>query len=468
MQNKEITTWQDKEALRRYITIMPLLEPDIDEGKKRELREKIAAENGLSTRTVYRYEKSYNEGQFQGLKPVSRAVRKHKGRPENFDEIINEAIQLKKEVPRRSIRQIIKILELEGWAEPGLLKKSTLQRYLFNAGFGRKQMQRYVQSRESSSKRFCRPHRMELIQGDIKYGPSIRQKDGKVIKTYLSSLIDDHSRYILQSEFYPDMKNAIVEDTFHKAVLQHGHFDSAYLDHGSQYVSKQLLKSCTMLGITLRFAPVKSGKSKGKIEKFHQVVDRFIAEIKVSHVDSVEELNRRWKIFLDQDYHKTPHDGIADYYRAKGVDVPPCGITPEQEWNRDTRELSFIDVKTVSNAFLHHEERQIDQAGCFSFEGEMYEASVSLAGAKVEIAYDPMNTDVISVIYQGKEAVTAHKVKISSFASKSSVVPESMNTAEPETSRFLDALENNYNKEHRLIADAISFGNYGKAGDTNV
>ena len=28
--------------------------------------------------------------------------------------------------------------------------------------------------------------------------------------------------------------------------------------------------------------------------------------------------------------------------------------------------------------------------------------------------------------------------------------------------------ENNYNKEHRLIADAISFGNYGKAGDTNV
>ena len=141
MQNKEITTWQDKEALRRYITIMPLLEPDIDEGKKRELREKIAAENGLSTRTVYRYEKSYNEGQFQGLKPVSRAVRKHKGRPENFDEIINEAIQLKKEVPRRSIRQIIKILELEGWAEPGLLKKSTLQRYLFNAGFGRKQMQ---------------------------------------------------------------------------------------------------------------------------------------------------------------------------------------------------------------------------------------------------------------------------------------------------------------------------------------
>ena len=152
MQNKEITTWQDKEALRRYITIMPLLEPDIDEGKKRELREKIAAENGLSTRTVYRYEKSYNEGQFQGLKPVSRAVRKHKGRPENFDEIINEAIQLKKEVPRRSIRQIIKILELEGWAEPGLLKKSTLQRYLFNAGFGRKQMQRYVQSRESSCK----------------------------------------------------------------------------------------------------------------------------------------------------------------------------------------------------------------------------------------------------------------------------------------------------------------------------
>lgn len=47
---------------------------------------------------------------------------------------------------------------------------------------------------------------MELLQGDIKYGPELRTTDGGLIKTYLSSLIDDHSRYIVQSEFYDNQR----------------------------------------------------------------------------------------------------------------------------------------------------------------------------------------------------------------------------------------------------------------------
>jgi hypothetical protein len=37
-----------------------------------------------------------------------------------------------------------------------------------------KQMRRYAEARATSSRRFCREHRMELIQADIKYGPDIR------------------------------------------------------------------------------------------------------------------------------------------------------------------------------------------------------------------------------------------------------------------------------------------------------
>lgn len=89
------------------------------------------------------------------------------------------------------------------------------KRYLYNAGLGVKQMKRYTEKRETSSRRFCRPHRMELLQGDIKYGPDIRLSDGTLIKTYLSSLIDDHSRFIVQSEFYDNQRQEVVEDTFH-------------------------------------------------------------------------------------------------------------------------------------------------------------------------------------------------------------------------------------------------------------
>ncbi|MCD7746609.1 MAG: DDE-type integrase/transposase/recombinase, partial [Lachnospiraceae bacterium] len=265
MQNKEVRNWQDEEALKRFQIISPLLDESLDEGKRSQLRDEIAERNGISKRSVYRYEKSFREGSFQGLKPMNREKRRSQALPENFDEIVAEAIQLKKEVPRRSVRQIIKILELEGWAAPGVLKASTMQRYLYKAGFGTKQMKRYAEKRESSSRRFCRPHRMELIQGDIKYGPDIRTSDGKLVKTYLSSLIDDHSRYILQSEVYDNQRQEIVEDTFYKAILKHGRFDCTYLDNGTQYTSNQLEQACAKLGIRVLHAKPRACESKGKI-----------------------------------------------------------------------------------------------------------------------------------------------------------------------------------------------------------
>ena len=188
MQSKEVKKWQDEEALKRYQMIAPLLDEDLDEAKRRQLREEIAARYEISKRSLYRYEAKYREEAFDGLRPMNREKRRRQALPENYDEIVGEAIQLKREVPKRSVRQIIKILEIEGYAAPGVLKASTLQRYLYNAGLGVKQMKRYTEKRETSSRRFCRPHRMELLQGDIKYGPDIRLIDGTLIKTYLCLL----------------------------------------------------------------------------------------------------------------------------------------------------------------------------------------------------------------------------------------------------------------------------------------
>ena len=464
MASKEVRNWQDQEALKRLEMITPLMDPDMDDAKRCQMREEIAEKNNITTRSLYRYEKYYRENSFDGLRPMNRQMRRSAKLPGNYDEIVAQAIQLKREVPRRSVRQIIKILEIEGWAPPGILKASTLQRYLYKAGLGKKQMRKFTESRETSSRRFCRPHRMELLQGDIKYGPQIRDKDGKLIKTYLSSLIDDHSRYILQSEFYDNQRAEIVEDTFHKAILKHGAFDTGYLDNGTQYISEQLQKSCGKLGIRLLHAKPRNCEAKGKIEKFHQKVDSFIAEIRVAHVHSVEELNERWKYYLEEEYQKEGHDGIREYYEAMDVKVPSGGISPEQEWNRDTRKLTFIDVGTVSEAFMHHEMRQIDKTGCFSFEGHLYEASTALAGAEVEIIYDPLHTAEIEVRYQGIAPIKAKPVRIGAFADKKPVVPVGMTDQIPKSSRLLDALEKKYKENHRLFADAISFAGYGKEG----
>ena len=269
MESREVKNWRNEEALKRYQMIAPLLDPEIDNAKRCMLREQIATREGVSIRTVYRYERSYQEGRFDGLIPKNREKRRSQKLPDNWEEIIREAIQLKKEVPRRSVRQIIMILESEDYAAPGIIKQSTLQRYLYDAGMGKKALKRYTEDRQASSKKFCKAHRLELYQGDIKYGPVIRDKAGKKIQTYLSSVIDDHSRYITQSEWYDNQRKETVEDTVHKAVLKHGVFDSFYVDNGKQYLSKQLHKSCARIGIRVLHTPPFSGKSKGKVERFH-------------------------------------------------------------------------------------------------------------------------------------------------------------------------------------------------------
>lgn len=137
MEKKEVKKWQGEEALKRYQMIAPLLEPEMEEGKRRQLREEAAEKNGISKRTLYRYEKSYREKGFDGLRPESRTKRRQQRLPENFDEIVGQAVQLKREVPKRSVRQVIKALELEGWAAPGGFKAVQCRGVCMLPGLGR-------------------------------------------------------------------------------------------------------------------------------------------------------------------------------------------------------------------------------------------------------------------------------------------------------------------------------------------
>jgi len=119
----------------------------------------------------------------------------------------------------------------------------------------------------------------------------------------------------------------------------------------------------------------------------------------------------------------------------------------------------------VSEAFTHHETRMTDKAGCFSLGGRQYEASVALAGMEVEIAYDPLNRETVTVSLGKMEKIQAHPVRIGAFAAKTPARPVGMTDMLPETSRFLDALEKRYKQDHGMMANALSFGEYGKAGE---
>lgn len=467
--NQPTLGWQEAEALRRYQLIAPLLEEESDPALRTKLREKIAGEKEVSVRTLYRYEQAYHNGGFPGLLPADRKKQCSSRLPENFERLLQEAIQLKREVPKRSVRQIIRILELEKRVAPGKLKRSTLERHLYRAGFGVKQMQMYNDARKSSSKRFCKPNRMMLVQADIKYGPFLPiGLNGKKIQTYLSSAIDDHSRFILASRFYDNQESAIVQDTFHNLIDHYGKFDTCYFDNGSQYVDHQLNVSLAKLGINIRHAPVHQGQAKGKIEKYHQVVDSFIREVKLKNVQTLEELNRLWAIYLDTEYQNRAHSGIAEYYESLGAAVPEAGISPRQEFYRDSRPLTFLNTNVVAEAFLHHEKRKVDKGACISFQGKKYETKPSLIGFTVEIAYDPANPSMLTVNYPGVEPFEAKPVKIGSFCDKNPTLPISMQQGAPTTSRLLDGLEKEYAESVEKLADAISFVSLRQEGNSHV
>ena len=467
--NVETKQWQEEQALNRFRLIAPLLEEGIDIAKKQALREQLSQTHQISTRSIYRYEKAYEAGGFSALKPRNRELRRSQNLPDNFDELLSEAIHLKREVPTRSVAQIILILEMEGHVPPGILKRPTLQRHLYDAGFGKKQMRKYTEARTSSSKRFCKSNRMMLVEADIKYGPVLPiGKDGAMVQTYLSVIIDNHSRFVLDAKFYDNQRAEIVEDSYRRAILKQGKMSAAFHDNGKQYVSKQLIRSLSTLGIRVLHAKPYFAQSKGGVEVFNRFVNSFLAEIKAQKVRTLEQLNHYWDIWLEEYYHNKPHEGIAEYYRSLGSPVPKEGISPRQEWNRDSKPLVFLDASVVGKAFLHHEKREVDKGACISFQGLKYETSAALIGATVEIAYDPMAPQIITVSYPGIEPIEAKPLTIGSFCDPKPELPACMLPKEPETSRFLKGLERRHEENRQMKANALSFGAYRKEGRSDV
>ena len=110
-------------AEERMTLIAPLLSQNLDKDSVRLIRAEICERNQISQRTLERYLTSYLKGGFDALKPQSRSAECKYKIPQ---ELLDEAIRLRRELPSRSVPTIIKILELEGKAEPGFLKRTTL------------------------------------------------------------------------------------------------------------------------------------------------------------------------------------------------------------------------------------------------------------------------------------------------------------------------------------------------------
>lgn len=247
-------------ATQRVQLLAPLLAEGLDPAKKAQLKTQICAQTGISDRTLRRYLGMYRDGGFDALKPKSKGRRPKES---IADYVLEQAILLRREVPGRSVAQIIQVLEWEGLVQPGQIKRSTLQEQLSKRGYSTRHMKMYASS-GIAARRFQQKYRNKLWHSDIKYGPylPVGQDDTKK-QVYLVTFMDDATRFILHGEFYPTLDQVIVEDCFRKAIQKYGVPESVFFDNGSQYKTKWMNRACAKMGIRLLFAKPYSPEATG-------------------------------------------------------------------------------------------------------------------------------------------------------------------------------------------------------------
>jgi len=440
-------------AVQRMQWLSPLLADGLDAAKVQQLKTEICGQTGFSERTLRRWKAQYQAEGFEGLKP------KGKGRPRYGaipPDLLEQAILLRREVPRRSIRQIIQILEWEGRAQPGQLKRSTLQEKLTEHGYSARHMRLYADT-GVAARRYQRRHRNQLWSSDIKYGPYLPiGPGGKKQQVYLVAMLDDATRFVVHGAFYPTQDQTIVEDCFRQSIQKHGAPDTVYFDNGTQYRNRWMVRTCSKLGIRLLYTRPYSPESKGKIERFNQTVDAFLAEVSLEKPQTLEQLNERFAIWLSECYQYQPH-------AALGKD-----ISPDTAFRSDTQPLRFVDAENLKNAFLHAETRKVDKSGCISFLGRKYEVGLMFVGRTVDMVYDPSDLSELTIEYEGHTPWTARPLHIGERTGKRPSLPGHMTTIPADASRLLDAAERKHQKRQEQQTPAVSYRSAWKEADADV
>lgn len=440
-------------ATERMQLLAPLLAEGLDKAKVKQIKDGICNQTGLSERTLRRYLEKYRLEGFTGLKP------KGKGRKRNEDaipvHILEQAILLRREVPTRSVSQIIQILEWEGLAEPGQIKRSSLQEKLADKGYSTRHMRMYADT-GVASRRFQKRHRNQLWHSDIKFGPYLPiGSEGAKKQVYLVTFVDDATRFVLYGQFYPVLDQVIVEDCFRQAVLRYGAPDAVYFDNGKQYRTKWMTRACSKLGIKLLFAKPYSPEATGKVERFNRVVDSFLAESALEKPQSLDRLNELFHVWLSECYQNKIHSALGNK-------------TPMIAYQSDSKALRFLASETITNAFLHCEERKVDKAGCISFMNKKYEAGLNFIGCTVDVIYDPADISELTIEYEGHKAFRVKELVIGHRAGQRPKLPEFKQIELTECSRLLIAAEQKNRGRKEQQAHAVSYRTLKKEESAHV
>jgi putative transposase len=439
-------------AAFRFGVIAPIVQRNLHPGERYALLRDLAEQSykipysdntSISIRSLERYLQAYETGGFEALKPKTR---EKKGSLRHLDpDILRRALELRRELPSRSVETIIRLLELEGKVAPGVIKSRTLSRYFLEQGWGKKDIDRKV---GKIFRHFEHEESNECWQIDTQHSLYLPNPENpeKRKKVYLIAMIDDHSRRIMHAEFFFEERYPRLERCVQKAVLKYGVPRILYCDNGSVYNAKQFQVICARMGTKLIHAKPYSPESKGKIEKFFQYVDTsFTGEanllINQGKLESLQQLNtylRSWLEAYDTRVHRTTKQ------------------TPKQRYEARTDHIRHLSAEQLQEIFLWEEERTVRKTSVVEIEGNFYDVDSALRGKKVQVRYNPFDLSLIQIWKDGQRYADAKPAELRS--QRHSKLPDEPDDARPTViSNYLERLRQEQEEKKRKALGTTSF-----------
>lgn len=325
----------------------------------------------VSKDTIDRWIRLWRAGGFDALKPRGRTQG-----PVTDPGVLALAETLKRENPARTAAQVRRIMTTTLGDAPS---ESTLLRHFRTLDIP-------TGTPAAATGRFEAAHPNEIWVGDGLHGPKINGR-----KTYLFAFLDDHSRMVVAARW------AFAEDTvrlaaaLRPALEARGIPEGIYVDNGSAFSDASLMRICARLGIRLIHSRPYRPQGRGKIERFfNTVTSQFLTEITTepaataqqatgTAVASLGELNALFTSWVEVVYHRAVHT--------------TTGQSPLTRWQAGwaERRPKRKDPEVITEAFRWSAHRTVTKTGTVSLHANTYQVDPLLAGARVELIYDPFD-----------------------------------------------------------------------------
>lgn len=380
----------EKIALFRYQLIRDAADESVSPRERGPMVRALAGEHPgpfgepvhVAKDTIDRWIRAWRRGGFDALKPAGRTqgARTAVG-------VLALAETLKRERPGRTAAQVRRIMIATLGDAPS---ESTLLRHFRSLDIP-------TGTPAAATGRFEAAHPNEIWVGDGLHGPRIGGR-----KTYLFAFLDDHSRMVVAARW------AYAEDTvrlaaaLRPAMEARGIPQGIYVDNGSAFVDASLIRICARLGVRLIHSRPYRPQGRGKIERFfNTVTNQFLTEITTTStttstdgadttadaageaagtaVAGLDELNALFTSWVEVVYHHRVHTST--------------GQSPLKRWQAGWEQRRPVrkDPEVIAEAFRWSATRTVSRSGTVSLHANTYQVDPLLAGARVELVYDPFD-----------------------------------------------------------------------------